>query len=163
MPPPPAPPQEENPVPPLTEADLLQPVNNEPVTDPNQAIANAFANNGKAITVKNINWLCARELFADKTFNNYLQKLDNMLKLNLRKNILDATERPKTDMVSIKLAVDNMGNLLKVVVSDSSGSNMIDDIVLRSINETFESEKSEILNGGALKADKYYLKVVIKL
>lgn len=163
LPPPPEPPKEENPVPPLTEADLLPVVNNEPVSDPNQAIANAFANNGKAITIKNINWLCARELFADKTFNNYLQKLDNMLKLNLRKNILDANERPKTDTVSVKLAVDNMGNLLKVMVSDSSGSNVIDDIVLRSINETFENEKSQILNGGKLKADKYYLKVVIKL
>ena len=86
-----------------------------------------------------------------------------MLKLNLRKNILDANERPKTDTVSVKLAVDNMGNLLKVMVADSSGSNVVDDIVLRSINETFESEKSQILNGGKLQADKYYLKVVIKL
>ena len=61
------------------------------------------------------------------------------------------------------MAVDNNGNLLKTVISDSSGSEQIDNIVLQSINETFQGEKSPILTDSPLKSDKYYLKVIIKL
>ena len=92
-----------------------------------------------------------------------MQDLDNILKLNLRKNILDATETPQNNAVTVKMAIDKVGNLSKVLVSESSGSKQIDDIVLQSINETFEGEKSPILNDSPQRADVYYLKVVIKL
>lgn len=156
-------PEEINHVEPLTEQDLIVTRNNEPVSDVNTAITNAFSNNGNTVSVRNVNWLCTPKLFTDSAFKNYLQNLDNILKLNLRKNVLDATEMPQNDVVSVKMAVDNSGNLLKYVISDSSGSEQIDEIVLRSIKETFDGEKAQILNDSALKADKYYLKVVIKI
>ena len=146
----------------LTEQDLIK--NARPSTsDVNQAITNAFATGANSVSVRGVNWLCSPQLFTENEFKNYLQKLDNILKLNLRKNILDITENPKTDSVSVKLAVDNDGNLTKYIISDSSGSQQIDNIVLQSIKETFDGEKSPILTNSDLKSDTYYLKVVIKL
>ena len=145
----------------LTESDLLK--NQRPATsDVNQAMTNAFAGSNN-ISVRGVNWLCSPQLFTNGEFKNYLQKLDNVLKLNLRKNILDVVETPQNNSVEVKLAVDNNGNLSRYMVSQSSGSQRIDDVVLQSIKETFEGEKSPILTNGDLKSDMYYLKVVIKL
>ena len=145
----------------LTESDLLK--NQHPATsDVNQAMTNAFAGSNN-ISVRGVNWLCSPQLFTNGEFKNYLQKLDNVLKLNLRKNILDVVEAPQNNSVEVKLAVDNNGNLSRYMVSQSSGSQRIDDVVLQSIKETFEGEKSPILTNSDLKSDMYYLKVVIKL
>ena len=76
---------------------------------------------------------------------------------------MDVSETPTNNTVTVKMAVDNNRNLIKVAVADSSGSAQVDNIVLQSINETFEGEKSPILNDSPQKADVYYLKVVIKL
>ncbi len=150
-------------IPQLTENDLIV-ENNPPVSDPNKAITNAFANGGAApVSVNGINWNCTAALFTDKTFKNYLQNLDNLLKQNLKNNILNVTEIPQNRNVVVKLSINNDGNLEKVMISESSGSAQIDDIVLQSINEMFMGEKSPILENNALKQDRYYLKVVIKL
>lgn len=149
-------------IPPLTEKDLLKNQNTS-TSDVNKAIVNAFSKGGNSVTLRGVNWLCSPQLFTDSTFKSYMQKLDNILKLNLRKNILDITEPLQNDSVTVKMAIDNNGNLNKVAISESSGSEQADKIVLQSINETFEGEKSQILNDSALKSDMYYLKVVIKL
>ncbi len=148
-------------LPPLNENNLLNNTSNS-TTDANQAMTSAFSNNA-GVSLRSVNWLCSPQLFTDPTFKSYLQKLDDVLKLNLRKNIINATEHPSNLNITVKMAIENNGNLNKVVIADSSGSTQIDDIVLQSINETFEGEKSEILSNGALKADMYYLKVIIKL
>lgn len=150
-------------IPQLTENDLIVENKQTPVSDPNKAITNAFSKGGVAhLTVSGINWNCSSALFTDKTFKAYLQHLDNMLKQNLKTNILNATETPQHRAVGVKLAVKNDGNLEKAMVAESSGSNQVDNIVLQSINEMFESEKSPILNNSNLKQDIYYIKVVIK-
>ena len=150
-------------VPQLTESDLIKPVQRESHGDVSKAIANAFAQGGNGVSVRALNWFCSSELFSDRTFKNYLQNLDNTLKQNLKNNILNATQMPPKDSVAAKFAVDNNGNLQKVIISESSGLEEIDNIVLQSIKESFEGEKSMILNDSDLKSDMYYLKVVIKL
>ena len=150
-------------MPQLTENDLLA-QNNNPEGDVNKAMVNSFAQGGtSSVSLRGLNWFCATELFADNAFKNYLQNLDNILKQNLKNNLMNATENPSNNTVEAKFAVNNNGNLEKVIISNSSGSKEIDDLVLRSINETFEGEKSQILDNSALKSDRYYLKVAIKL
>ncbi len=131
--------------------------------DVNKAITNAFAQSNSGVSLRGLNWFCTAELFTDPTFKNYLQNLDNSLKQNIRNNIMGVVQTPPNDSVTAKFAVDNNGNLQKVIISDSSGSEEIDNIVLQSINESFQGEKSQILNDNQLKSDMYYLKVVIKL
>ncbi len=150
-------------VPPLTESDLIKPVERKSHGDVNKAIANAFSQGGSGVSLRGLNWFCTSELFSDRTFKNYLQNLDNTLKQNLKNNILNATQTPPKDSVSAKFAIDNNGNLQKVIISESSGLEEIDNIVLQSIKESFDGEKSMILNDSTLKSDIYYLKVVIKL
>ena len=148
----------------LTEEDLIQPQQeNSANGNINKAIVNTFAQNRSGISFRELNWFCTSELFSDRAFKNYLQNLDNTLKQNLKNNLLNATETPQKDSVSAKFAVDNNGNLKKVIISDSCGSEEIDNIVLQSINESFEGEKSQILDDSTLKSDMYYLKVVIKI
>ena len=140
-----------------------QEVQNSNPADVSKSIANAFSPTANPVTLRAVNWLCSPQLFADSAFKAYMQGLDDILKLNLRKNILDVSETPTNNTVTVKMAVDNNRNLIKVAVADSSGSAQVDNIVLQSINETFEGEKSPILNDSPQKADVYYLKVVIKL
>ena len=153
---PPPPPQNVEPTP-VAEVSKVNP------KDVSASIANAFSPNANVVTLRSVNWQCDSKLFADVTFKSYLQSLDNLVKLNLRKNILDVTENPTSNTVIVKMAVANDGNLKRIAVSESSGSKQVDDIVLQSINESFEGEKSPIYNDGELKADIYYLKLVIKL
>lgn len=145
-------------LPPLTEKDLLA-----TKSQANKSIASAFSANSAPASVKNINWLCTPQLFTDSSFKSFLQDIDGLLKLNLRKNILNATENPKNQTMSVKMAVDNNGKIEKMMIAESSGSEQIDNIVLQSINESLTGKKSPILNDGKLKADRYHLKVVIKL
>lgn len=153
--------QENVTLPPLTEQDLTsKPSSNG---DLNKALVNAFPQSINSVSIRGVNWFCASELFTDKTFKLYLQDLDNKLKQNLKKNILNATETPQLDSVTAKFAVDNNGNLQKVIISNSCGSEEIDNIVLQSIKESFEGENSQILKDNDLKSNMYYLKVVIKL
>lgn len=156
------PPPETQQNPQLTENNVIPPQNPN-TSDVNQAIANAFASGGSALSLRAVNWLCTPQLFTDNQFKSYLQNLDNMLKLNLRKNILNASDNPQNPDMSVKMAISNDGNLVKAAVSDSSGSEQIDNIVLQSINETFQGEKTPILTDSPLKSDIYYLKVIIKL
>lgn len=154
--------QKEEYVPPLTENDLLKNENKQPITI-HEAMANAFTGTSTSLSLKEVQWQCKPQLYANEAFKAYLQQLDDMFKLNLRKNILNATEIPENRTITVKMAIANDGNLERVQIADSSQSAQIDDIVLQSINETFEGEKSVIINSGEGKSDFYYLKLVIKL
>lgn len=150
-------------MPELTEGDLIKPVQRNSNGDVNKTIVNAFATSSSPVSLRALNWFCASELFTDKTFKTYLQNIDNTLKQNLRSNFMNLVESSPKDTVVAKFAVDNRGNLKKVIIAETSGSTEIDNVVLQSIKETFESEKSQILNDNELKQDMYYLKVAIKL
>ena len=148
-------------LPPLTEKDLLP--SKTGANNVNKSMASAFSVNSSSVTVKNINWLCTPQLFTDPVFKAFLQEVDSLLKMNIRKNILNVTETPTNTAVSVKMAIDNNANIEKIVISESSGSEQIDTIVLQSINESLIGKKSPILNDGKLKADRYYVKVVVNL
>ncbi len=131
--------------------------------DINKAITKALSANKNLITLRGVNWKCEAELFSDRAFKKYLQNIDNTLKQNLKGNIMGVTEVPPKNQVITKFAVDNNRNLRKVIITQSSGSSEVDEIVLRSINETFEGEKSPILTDSPLKSAMYFFEVVIKL
>lgn len=154
--------QQETPQPtPLTEKALTQ--NNQSNGDVSKVMSNVFATGSTNVTLKGINWQCAPHLFTDKEFKGYLQNLDNVLRQNLKKDILDATETPSTNEVAVKMAIDNNGNLLKSIVASSCGSEQIDNIVLQSINQSLETQKTQIISDDSKKADKYFIQVVIKI
>ncbi len=146
----------------LTEQDLIK-VQPKRTSDSNKAIANAFSNGQSGVSLRGVNWLCNVELFTDKSFKAYLQELDSIFKMNFKKNILNATDSPSQDKMSVKLAVDKNGTLQRVEISESSGSEQIDDIVLQSIKETFEGGNTPIVSSESLKSDIYYMKLVIKI
>ncbi len=132
-------------------------------SDINKAITKALSSGRNLITLRGVNWKCEAELFSDRAFKKYLQNVDNKLKQNLKNNIMAVTEIPPKNQVTAKFAIDNNRNLRKVIITQSSGSEEVDEIVLQSINETFEGEKSPILTDSPLKAAMYFFAVVINL
>lgn len=138
-------------------------INDKEKGDINKAITKALSTETNYVTLKDVTWSCSSKLFNDLAFKAYLKNVDNVLRQNLKNNIMTVTEIPPRNEVIATFAIDNMRNLQKVVINESSGLNEVDKIVLQSINETFEGEKSPILIDSPLKADIYYLKVVIKL
>ena len=133
-----------------------------PIGDMNKVMSNVFATQN-SVTLRGVNWQCAPALFTNKEFKTYLQGLDDVLKLNIKKNLLNTSDIPQNPSVTVKMAIDNNGQMIKNLISESSGSEQIDNIVLQSINQTLEVQKSQILTDGAQKADKYFLQVVVKL
>ncbi len=159
---------EEQPTPPPVQENNMQipptsnnQQNNTP-TDVSNIMTQAFTSGNNAVILRNVNWMCAPALFTNNTFKSYLQRLDSTLKINIKNNLLNATETPQNNSITVKLAIDNDGNLIKSLISESSGSNQIDNFVLQSINETLQTEKTLIFNDGEQKSDKYFLQVVIK-
>ncbi|MBQ3642047.1 TonB C-terminal domain-containing protein, partial [bacterium] len=144
----------------LTEQDVLPQQAPEP--NINDAMARAFTK-GNNVTINGVNWLCSPQLFTDKGFKLYLQQMDEKIKLNLKNNILNASEVNSNPMVSAKISVNNDGTLDKVLIADSSGSSQVDEIVLQSIKETFEGSNPPIPNDSPLSSAKYYLKLIVKL
>jgi len=129
----------------------------------NKAIAKALAEGPAAVTLKGVNWYAAPELVSDKAFKKYMQDIDNTLRLNLKNNLINVKEVPPQNQITAKFAVDNNRSLRKVLITESSGSDAADKVVLQSLNETFKGLKSPILTDSPLKADMYFFKVVINL
>lgn len=148
---------------PITENDIIKENTDENNANITKSLANAFSGAKTAVALKDVSWLCSPKLFTDNTFKSFMHSLDSILKVNLKKNLLNASELPKENTVTVKMAINNFGNINKILISHSSGSDEIDKIVLQSINETFVGEKSPICNNEELKSDVYYLKLVIKL
>ena len=129
----------------------------------NKAIAKALAEGPAAVTLKGVNWYAAPELVSDKAFKKYMQDIDNTLRMNLKNNLIKVKEVPPQNQITAKFAVDNNRNLRKVLITESSGSDAADKVVLQSLNETFKGLKSPILTDSPLKADMYFFKIVINL
>lgn len=136
--------------------------NNQPI-DSNKIMSDIFAIDKDKITIRGIDWRCKTVLFVDKNFSAYLKNTDKNLMLNLKKNMAEATDIPTNSSVSAKIAIGNKDDLKKVILSEKSGSEQIDNIVLQSIKETFTGENPLRLTNSELKADIYFLEVVIKL
>lgn len=147
--------------PPLTEQDLVP--ESAPLTeDPNKAITNAFSPNTPLVSFNGLNWQINTGLFTDKSFKLFLGRLDNSLKDKVKGGLMNASEPAPNNFVSVQMSVSNEGELINTAVTSSSGSEQIDNIVLQSIKESFDGQKTVVIPDGKNMSDKYNMVVVIK-
>lgn len=106
--------------------------------DLNKSITNVFSDQPAAITITKISWEVSQSLASDDSFRNYLQVAGKNLQLNLQNDLALTTEinySPKVK-VSFEIAKDN--SIKRIQVTESSGSEQIDNVVLQSIKETLK-------------------------
>ncbi len=106
--------------------------------DINKSMTNVFSEQPAAITITKISWEVSQNLVMDPSFKEYLQISGKNLQINLQNDlayVTDPTYNPRI-RVSFEVAKDN--TIKRIQVTESSGSEQIDNVVLQSIKETLK-------------------------
>ena len=126
--------------------------------DINKSMANSFSDKPAAITITKISWQVSEKLATEPSVKEYLQTAGKNIQMNLQNdlaNAADITFNPSIK-ISFEIAPDNTMKGMQVL--ESSGSDKIDETVLRSIKNTLKYVSVPKLKD--FKSD-YFLTIVI--
>lgn len=126
-----------NPTAPNAEDILKSPTANTP-KDMNKVMTNVFSDTPSSVTVTKIAWEVPMSLARDTVFAKFLQITGQNLQLNLKSDLVNATEFAYNDKINVLITLASDSKLKDVKVLNSSGSNQIDQLVLQSIKETLQ-------------------------
>lgn len=116
--------------------------NNETATpmsqDLNKSITNVFSDQPAAITITKISWEVSQSLANDDSFRNYLQVAGKNLQMNLQNDLSYTTEINYNPKVKVSFEITKENVIKRIQVTESSGSEQIDNVVLQSIKETLK-------------------------
>ncbi len=111
------------------------------------AFTNGYSKSGNSkIKISKVAWEIGASLAKDRSLKNYLVLTGNAFKTYLSDDLLWANDRASSDKVKIKVKIDLDGNLKSSKVIKSSGSKQIDEIMLKSLNKTFNYMKLPKVN-----------------
>lgn len=126
--------------------------------DINRSMANSFSDKPAAISITKLSWQVSEKLASEASVKEYLQTAGKNIQMNLQNDLANASDVAfnNTVKVSFEIAPDN--TLKGIQVLTSSGSDKIDDIILRSIKNTLK-----YINVPKLKDYKsdYFLTLII--
>ncbi len=116
------------------------PAENEPpmAQDINKSMTNVFSEQPAAITITKISWEVSQKLATDETFKNYLQIAGKNLQLNLQNDLAYTTDFNYNNNIKISFEIGKDNAIKRIQVTESSGSEQIDNVVLQSIKETLK-------------------------
>lgn len=151
-----------------TEENLAKsPTANVP-RDMNKAMTNVFEENPSTVAVTKISWEVSQNIAQNELFAKYLQIAGKNLQLNLKNDLINATEFAYNDKIKVQIIVGKDNNIKKLEVLSTSGSQQIDEIVLQSIKETLKYINVPQLPDSAMpgqhnlaKDNEYNLKLLI--
>ena len=112
------------------------------------------------LDVKKLSWLVPDYVSYNDAFNNYLQTAGKSLKLSLSSDLLLATEYAYSDQIQVNIVLSKEGTIQNANILQSSGSTQIDDIVLRTVNDTLKVVKAP---AGVIVGDSIQLTLKIYL
>ena len=106
--------------------------------DINRSMANSFSDKPAAISITKLSWQVSEKLASEASVKEYLQTAGKNIQMNLQNDLANASDVAfnNTVKVSFEIAPDN--TLKGIQVLTSSGSDKIDDIILRSIKNTLK-------------------------
>ena len=110
--------------------------------DINKSMTNSFSDTPSPITITKISWNVSERLAADDAFKKYLQVAGKNLQLNLQNDLAYITEVAYENKIQAAFTVTKANEIKNVKVTGSSGSEQIDNVVLRSIKETLKYVKA---------------------
>ena len=112
------------------------------------------------IDIKRMGWSVPDYVTYNDNFKHYLQTLGKSIKLALSSDLLLATEYPYSDQIYVNIVLWNSGSVKDIKISQSSGSKQIDDIVLRTVNQTVNAVKPP---AGVIVGDNFHMTLKIYL
>lgn len=121
-----------------TEQNLLKDSSASVPKDMNKVMTNVFSETPSSVTVTKIAWEVPQRLATNPVFARYLQITGKNLQLNLKTDLVNATEFAYNDKVKVEFIVTKDNKINEMKVLSSSGSEQIDQIVLQSIKETLQ-------------------------
>ena len=126
--------------------------------DINKSMTNVFSEQPASITITKISWNVSDKLAQNESFKNYLQVAGKNLQINLQNDLANTTEFAYNNKIHLNFQVTKNNEIKNLQVLDSSGSEQIDNVVLRSIKETLKYVNAPNLKD--IKGD-YNLSLVI--
>lgn len=93
------------------------------------------------VSVKSIVWEVPDYLSYSDKVKKYLQSAGKSIRLSLSSDLLLATEYAYSNQVKVELKLKNDGTVESAQITKSSGSNQINDIVLRTVKSTLKVVK----------------------
>ncbi len=138
---------------PKKQTKLVKKKNNTTTVKKQKSIDNVLSNafsrkssNNSKIKISKVSWEIGASLAKDRSFKNYLVLTGNTLKTYLSDDLLWTNDKASSDKVKLKVKIDLDGNLIKSNILKSSGSKQIDEIILKSLNKTFNYTKLPKIN-----------------
>ncbi len=94
------------------------------------------------LDVKKLSWSVPDYVSYNDDFRKYLQTAGKSLKLSLSSDLLLATEYAYSDQIQVNIELSKEGSIQNANILQSSGSTQIDEIVLRTVNDTLKVVKA---------------------
>ena len=93
------------------------------------------------VTVRSLTWEVPDYLSYSDKVKKYLQTAGKSIRLTLSSDLLLATEYAYSNQVKVEIKLKNDGSVQDAQITKSSGSNQINDIVLRTVKDTLNVVK----------------------
>ena len=106
--------------------------------DINKSMANSFSDKPAAITITKISWQVSEKLAQEASVKEYLQTAGKNIQMNLQNDLANAADVPFNTSVKISVTLAPDNTLKGMQVLESSGSDKIDESMLRSIKNTLK-------------------------
>ncbi|MFA6988816.1 MAG: hypothetical protein WC197_01995 [Candidatus Gastranaerophilaceae bacterium] len=126
----------------------------------NEAIAGALMKEHNAVRISKVSWEIGSSLAANATINKYLTFTGRAIKLNLSQELLLAKDRVFADTIMIDIQYTKQGDQTGLALKQSSGSKEIDDIILKTVNDTLKYAKMPEIQ---TYKDKFMTTLIINL
>lgn len=106
--------------------------------DINRSMANSFSDKPAAISITKISWQVSEKLASEASVKEYLQTAGKNIQMNLQNDLANASDVAFNNSVKVSLEIAPDNTLKGAQVLTSSGSDKIDDVILRSIKNTLK-------------------------
>lgn len=112
------------------------------------------------ITVRNLTWEVPDYLSYSEEVKKYLQTAGKSIRLTLSSDLLLATEYAYSSRIKVSIRLKNDGTVKDAQIVQSSGSNQINDIVLRTVKDTLKVVKPA---SGEIPTPNFKLGLIINI
>ncbi len=106
--------------------------------DINKSMTNSFSDKPAAITITKLSWQVSEKLAADTSVKEYLQTAGKNIQMNLQNDLANSADIAFNNMVKVSFEIAPDNTMKGMQVLESSGSDKIDEIILRSIKNTLK-------------------------
>ena len=106
--------------------------------DINKSMTNSFSDKPAAITITKLSWQVSEKLAAEASVKEYLQTAGKNIQMNLQNDLANSADVAFNNMVKVSFEIAPDNTMKGMQVLESSGSDKIDEIILRSIKNTLK-------------------------